>query len=157
MTYFCNQASFHCTCKVEVFLSYFELKTLFFVFSEREFSNIKLNHSNRNVRRKSLNETPYKRELKHCKSCFPPGFSLTTSIIAEPGMFLKRSVVSPSHLHIHDASHFLSKDDKYFIKNLILVLFGQGLGKAQISILTHFFRVNVFKFLCNSNALVSLP
>ena len=134
MTYFCNQATFHCTCKVEAFLSYFGLKTLFFVFSEREFSNIKLNHSNRNVRRKSLNETPYKRELKHCKSCFPPGFSLRTSIIAEPGMFLKRPVVSPSHLHIHDNSHFLSKDDKYFIKNLILVLFGQGLGKAQISI-----------------------
>ena len=44
MTYFCNQASFHCACKFEAFLSYFGLKTLFFVFSESEFSNLKLNH-----------------------------------------------------------------------------------------------------------------
>ena len=46
MLYFYNQGCFQTT----TFLSYFRLKTLFFTFSERDFSALEfLNHQNQNV------------------------------------------------------------------------------------------------------------
>lgn len=71
MPYFCNQATYFSIYRVGVLLSYFRLKTLFFTFSERDFSTfnfeiIKIRPHVMNSR-KCLNEALYKNKFENSK------------------------------------------------------------------------------------------